>query len=479
MNYNKEYVKSIDRYVYFNKKSMYVHPDDEGILNFVKQLQLGPNTVIVLNYNPTIIKQYTNLHELQYLVNIKLDEIGFKCIDLIIQENISLADNSIISKILKKSGIIITKCAKINNMISSKHNDWYCHKQILATFKPIKINRVLTAEMPQLKYKRTEKTVKYSTHWGQRKLLLTEIEFLTKYFNMIDNIIDVTVVYAGSAPGTHILYLSKLFPSVQFELYDQREFSNALDGCDKINTHVQYFTDDTAKLWSSKDKPILFISDIRTGDHLTMSSNEVEHRVSSDHKWQMNWYNIIKPDYTMFKFRLPWACGKTNYLDGDIYIQPYPPATSTETRLIIGPNAHMKEYDNILYENQLFYHNSHTRNYTHDNPLIHIDDKDKNFLSNNFDGASEVYILQQYLNLKCETLCKTDEIIFMSKQIDNYLSHSKKLTTEHTLSEKKISVIKKLKKDGFIPTNAQPTHSTFNTFIIPQYNKYKKLGYII
>ncbi len=35
-------------------------------------------------------------------------------------------------------------------------------------------------------------------HWGQRKLLLSEIEFLTLYSEKNDN-----VIYAGAAPGTH------------------------------------------------------------------------------------------------------------------------------------------------------------------------------------------------------------------------------------------------------------------------------------
>ncbi len=36
-------------------------------------------------------------------------------------------------------------------------------------------------------------------HWGQLKLLLSEIEFLTPYYEC-----NYLVVYAGAAPGVHV-----------------------------------------------------------------------------------------------------------------------------------------------------------------------------------------------------------------------------------------------------------------------------------
>lgn len=59
-------------------------------------------------------------------------------------------------------------------------------------------------------------------HIGQRKLLLSEVDFLTDYARKGD-----TVVYAGSAPGIHLPYLASLFHSkaLRFELYDPRKFS--------------------------------------------------------------------------------------------------------------------------------------------------------------------------------------------------------------------------------------------------------------
>lgn len=56
-------------------------------------------------------------------------------------------------------------------------------------------------------------------HWGQMKLLLGEIEFLTPYMH----IQNLCVVYVGSAPGHHLKVLVDLMPETwTWELYDDR-----------------------------------------------------------------------------------------------------------------------------------------------------------------------------------------------------------------------------------------------------------------
>lgn len=73
-------------------------------------------------------------------------------------------------------------------------------------------------------------------HWGQRKLLLSEIEFLTLFSEP-----GVTVVYAGAAPGTHTASLARLFPEVhQFVLVDPSPF--IAKSSDRIVVRQEYFT---------------------------------------------------------------------------------------------------------------------------------------------------------------------------------------------------------------------------------------------
>src|SRR5437868_821867 len=65
---------------------------------------------------------------------------------------------------------------------------------------------------------------KLCSPWGQRKLLLSEIEFLTIYWNA-QEIPDPIVVYVGAAHGNHIPLLSEMFPSFEFHLYDPAKFN--------------------------------------------------------------------------------------------------------------------------------------------------------------------------------------------------------------------------------------------------------------
>jgi len=341
--------------------------------------------------------------------------------------------------------------------------------------------RLLNNDIPRETYKRRTKEVKNVIHWGQRKLLLTEIEFLTIHEkNITDKSKLIYVIYAGSAPGTHILYLSKLFPNIYFELYDPREFNTKLDNYKMIKTHVQYFTDDTAKEWITEnhpDKIILLISDIRTGEPEKQNEDVVEERVSIDHEWQMNWYNTMKPEMAMFKFRLPWKDGFTEYLDGDIYIQPYPPATSTETRLIVGKNAGLKKYDNRKYEEQLFYFNNHMRVNNFKNILSHMKNNEKNGLNNKYDSSAEIYILQQYLLMKHSKQIEL-KIINMSKEINNELSKNRNLYSDQPVKSIKKKCMINLQKLGYIPDNAELTFNTFNIYVIPRYDYFIKQGLI-
>ena len=385
------------------------------------------------------------------------------------------------SPIFKKLGFNDYKDAVFlkSNMISSV---------IYKFIKPVSnillsgLTRILNDTMPREVYKRRTKEVKTVLHWGQRKLLLTEIEFLTLYFKketVKDKKKELYVIYAGSAPGTHILYLSKLFPNVHFELYDPREFSRKCHGNVMINTYVQYFTDDTAKEWISDnhpDKTILLISDIRTGEPETQTPDMVEKRVNIDHDWQKTWYYIIKPEMAMFKFRLPWDDGKTEYLDGDIYIQPYPPPTSTETRLIVGKDAGLKTYNNRQYEEQLFYFNNYTRPSNFENILSEIESDKKYGLSNNYDSSSEVYILEQYLSLRNSVNIKKS-IIRMIKEINKELSSTRTLTTSQPVKEHKKKFMINLQKLGYIP-DVELNHDTFNTYVIPRYDYFVSKGLI-
>lgn len=213
--------------------------------------------------------------------------------------------------------------------------------------------RKMKPHHPLAVYRRRFDEEKSVIHWGQRKLLMTEIEFLTKYGHLSEE-----VVYAGAAPGTHIKYLSSLFPSHQFYLYDPAPFSNTLKDIKNIELHQLLFTDKIAEKWERSG--VLFISDIRSADPDIMEEDEVEENVKKDMSSQLHWCKIIQPAMCSLKFRLPWKNGTTEYLDGDIYYQVWGPPTTTETRLFSNC-LKMKKYIHSEYEQRLFYFNTISR----------------------------------------------------------------------------------------------------------------------
>jgi cap2 methyltransferase len=125
-------------------------------------------------------------------------------------------------------------------------------------------SRILQEDAPEEPYRRRKDEIKSVLHWGQRKLLFSEIEFLTLYGEK-----DITCIYAGAAPGTHIKYLSSLFPDIKFVLVDPSPFTVKSD--EKITIIEDFFTDKLAE--SFTNTPNLFISDIRTASWKTVETS--------------------------------------------------------------------------------------------------------------------------------------------------------------------------------------------------------------
>lgn len=244
----------------------------------------------------------------------------------------------------------------------------------------------ITDTSPRAVYRRrnwdNKKTI---VHWGQRKLLLSEILFLTRWG---DN--SSRVIYAGSAPGRHIPYLSNLFPTHHFTLVDPNPFG--ITETDHIKIINGYFDDKLALTYANQD--ILFISDMRTADFRQMSPLENEHYILKDNDTQMRWLSLMHPIKSMIKFRCPYPDvikGSTSMFDGQIFVQPWAPPTSTETRLVIGHELKLKAYDNLKYEQQLFYHNTVARCANYSQPIR------GEGLDQRFDASAEVVIINDFL----------------------------------------------------------------------------------
>jgi hypothetical protein len=166
-------------------------------------------------------------------------------------------------------------------------------------------------------------------HWGQRKLLISEILFLLEYGHLFRPDEPKTVLYVGAASGQHIPFLADLFPDIHFILFDPEKFS--IQTADSITICQEFFTESHAEYFSSWPN-LMFFSDIRT---LPQAGGAVTcKQVFEDMNRQRHWHERIMPLKSLLKFRLPFDPGKTEYLDGDLHLQAWSPIGSTEMRLV-------------------------------------------------------------------------------------------------------------------------------------------------
>lgn len=311
-------------------------------------------------------------------------------------------------------------------MDSDKAHDWrkiennrHC-KEILENepqpryFVDACFERILGDDACMMPYKERNDTVKTMIHWGQRKLLMSEIEFLTLIG--LNNLAGSLVVYAGAAPGTHIEYLSQLFPEPVFMLVDPAPFS--VRKSEKIMINNQNFTDKMAQQIreQNKGRAIYFISDIRTADHDKQSARVVEDRIRWDMEAQMRWHELLGAKRSMLKLRLPWDDKISEYLDGDIYLPVWGPQTTTECRLITNPSRPLARaaYDHKKYESQMMFFNNVTRHSLYRHDVV------GEGLDHCYDCTAEIFILNEYLRMRSPHLAPEDiatEISKMSRSI--------------------------------------------------------------
>lgn len=285
---------------------------------------------------------------------------------------------------------------------------------------------------PELPYRRRKDEEKTSIHWGQRKLLLTLVQFLTLFWKPSKTPKPI-VVYAGAAPGTNIGIVSTLFPEVEFHLYDPSPFK--VNNTDKIKTYQQYFTDDDAKQWAGRND-VYFISDIRTADYTKAKNlDENEQQIMKDMEMQMRWFLLINPVEGHLKFRPPYTGGnrpeRINYLYGYVFLQPWSPQTTTESRLVPvrgqDGNWMIASWSAQKYQDQMFYHNVIVReSYKYINPFSSTNQPiDSPELLNDYDSLCEAQIWIDYLNVRTGNF-NQQSVVALSRLITDKLNtHNK------------------------------------------------------
>lgn len=299
--------------------------------------------------------------------------------------------------------------------------EYYGKKYGIEFVDDLEVNRILdlNTENKGIPYHSRKHEPKTVLHWGQLKLMLSEIEFLTVHAPISGG--DVVLVYPGSAGGHHIPFMSKLFPNVKFILYDPLPYAIKPDN--KIEIYNEYFTDESAAIIKAKlrNAKLLLVSDIRSNEVKDQTHEEVEKTVKFDQALQMSWYDILQPDAAMFKFRLPWDNTKTTYLEGKIYLPIFGPKTTTETRLWIGKDAKKVEYDNMKYENLCFEFNIKQRTQLY-KTVANVDSElNREGFCRCYDCAAEMMVLRDYLLMK-NSKCSDVDIFKLAYEISENMS---------------------------------------------------------
>jgi hypothetical protein len=338
------------------------------------------------------------------------------------------------------------------------------------------VYRILTDKHPEKKYEiGTNLYDPLPNHWGQRKLLLSEIEFITLYYQQPKRKSKMLMVYAGGAPGDHDPYLLSLFPDMHLVCYDPNPYNKHLQDLAKTpNARVklfnQYFTDEVAQSWNPKnnktlkDIDVIFCCDIRTVNEESVTDEKV---VDENQAWQENWYYLMDPFMTMFKFRLPWQPGYTEYMSGDIYLQAYAPVRSTETRLItFGPQVPKKKYENQKYENQMFYFNCVERSITEFKVPLSDKTLERIGMNRHYDNACELYIIMMYFESFLGKTPTEEEIAQMSIDISHKISSHRTLKSGMPLKPVEVKILVFLQEQGKLDKSIgirDMTRTMFNT----------------
>lgn len=266
-------------------------------------------------------------------------------------------------------------------------------------------------------------------HWGQRKLMLTEIDFFNRIEKKIGINKKIALVYPGSAIGTHLLFMMELYPNIHLYLWDPRIFHRSLMATDRrrrgFDANRAYnigrvfinpdMTNDEYEDWLSipdaekgenskgygfftkkssdyfnehyadKYSHVCFVTDIRLFDFSEKTElirmmntsivkdkrykkiwrstkNKMNSYYERDMSLQRGWFYDVKADFGLFKFKPPKS-GDTDFLypEGDVIVQPWGPATTTESRLFVLKNAKHVKYNPKIYEDRFRYVNSISR----------------------------------------------------------------------------------------------------------------------
>ncbi|KAL7706114.1 Poly A polymerase regulatory subunit [Lotmaria passim] len=286
-----------------------------------------------------------------------------------------------------------------------------------------KEERILADGAPRRAYQNNAATASFEhpllkgLHYGQRKLILSEIEFFVAILRRLKAQGEhasgkkMLVVYAGAACGLHLPFLFSLFQDFEFILIDPAPFCNevreiaAKDGSCVLELIEDICTPELClriRRSYCETHQLYLVSDIRSGQPTGMSENQ-EHTamIQQDNAAQREWCFSLEVEAAMLKFHPPYPATRDPqsvkfsaadntaeeyvYLSGTELLGVWAPKSSSEVRLVVvgpfykGYQAPSKSYSCTIHEEQCYAYN-----------IDHRYEKD---------CCAERSILESYLNL--------------------------------------------------------------------------------
>jgi hypothetical protein len=383
---------------------------------------------------------------------------------------------------------------RVRNILQNKTKRLLYHRNNLKNTDSTKITKIpeFVSDIPVTNSIYDDDALDHQSkcHWGQKKLLLSEIQFFTRICKTLNikSLKDFAVVYIGSAGGHHLPILYNLFPDLIWLLYDPAPFSKDVTKHPTKDKSVfiynMYFTDDTLEhvRKNCQGRKILFISDIRV--------ETKEEDIIKDMRNQAFWGTELNSPFMLHKFRLPYeeleTIPKSNlqfklndklfinpnlkttkyknmlYLKGDIYLQIFPPPYSGELRLFVEQKDgkyEFAEYDYLDIENRLVYFNSYIRPY---------------FYCSNDDKICKEY---KYINY-IPGYDTSVECLMEYKVVMDYYNYFFNIKDKKVIIQKLYDMnfyLEKLAYRKFITCNYDTTIKYFKKTNINNYDKYNKL----
>jgi hypothetical protein len=211
------------------------------------------------------------------------------------------------------------------------------------TNKPIKMSNCRARNIPY-KYSNLYKKL----HWGQRKLILTEIDFFNRcaHHMGIKKFKDqkISVVYPGSAHGDKLMMQMEMFPNIIYYLWDPAKFNTILYISDFIRRGLEISFSHTPEQLQVAKKFVnrVFINMEMTNDtFLKYHNNSTTGHISDNYDPEYGFFVQKSADYYL-KYKKD-----NNDTSPTLFVSDIRMFTNTMAYDLI-LNNYIKDYSNII-----------------------------------------------------------------------------------------------------------------------------------